>query len=483
LDRSFGQFTLQPHRQLLAAGEPVHVGGKALDVLSVLVAAEGQLVTKDELMHAVWPNSVVEENALQVHISALRKVLGSEAHRLTAVWGRGYRFNLLERPAHGTVTPLQGLVRFGRRGRLIAVLIGFVLLCGFALAMRWPVDRMSAVQKLPADPQVSAIYLQARDNLAVRSSASLREALRELQTVVERDPGFAPGHAALADAYLLTTEYGDLAPNIGYPRAMLASQRALELDPNLADAHRSLGFVQYWFMHDTAAAGKSFRRAIALAPGGAEAHFWYADVLADNGEYAAAEREFAAARLGNPGSLAIETDHGWALWMAGREEDGKAKLHAVLARNPGFAEAWNDLVLTTMVEGDLPGFVQALKQRERSRQSQRLNGLIAKLEVRLAAQDRVGFGQALFESGMHDQASAPFPDHSWAALVASEFDRRDLLLKALEAAEANREKWGVAGYVQRIAARWPGEPQIQTLLARRRSGLLEPPDRKGPVKK
>ena len=58
-----GRFTLQPFRQLLDGGAPVPIGRKALDLLSVLAKAEGALVTKDELMAAVWPKAIVEDNA------------------------------------------------------------------------------------------------------------------------------------------------------------------------------------------------------------------------------------------------------------------------------------------------------------------------------------------------------------------------------------------------------------------------------------
>ena len=86
-----GHVTLQPHRQLMAGEVPVSLGRKALDLLSVLAEAEGDLVTKDELMAAVWPNVTIEENAVQVHIAALRKALGDAADRLQTVRSLGYR--------------------------------------------------------------------------------------------------------------------------------------------------------------------------------------------------------------------------------------------------------------------------------------------------------------------------------------------------------------------------------------------------------
>ena len=89
----FGEFELQPdERRLLASGTAVRVGRNAFDVLRVLVERSGHLVTKDQLFERVWPDLVVEENTLQAHVSALRKILGSEA--IATVSGRGYRFTL-----------------------------------------------------------------------------------------------------------------------------------------------------------------------------------------------------------------------------------------------------------------------------------------------------------------------------------------------------------------------------------------------------
>src|SRR6267378_3026437 len=89
----FGTFELQPNeRRLLAGGEPVVLGPRAFDLLIALVERPGQLVTKVELLDCVWPKLVVEENNLQVQVSALRKILGQEA--IATIPGRGYRFTV-----------------------------------------------------------------------------------------------------------------------------------------------------------------------------------------------------------------------------------------------------------------------------------------------------------------------------------------------------------------------------------------------------
>jgi predicted ATPase/DNA-binding winged helix-turn-helix (wHTH) protein len=89
----FGRFRLHGRRrELLAGGVAVPIGSRALDVLLVLIEARGELVTKDELMNRVWPNTFVEENTLHFQISAIRKMLGEDRDFIKTIAGRGYRF-------------------------------------------------------------------------------------------------------------------------------------------------------------------------------------------------------------------------------------------------------------------------------------------------------------------------------------------------------------------------------------------------------
>lgn len=93
LTARFGRFTLNSRRrELLADGEPVLLGGRAFDILVVLIEAGGQLVTKDELLSRVWPGRIVEENNLQFQISNLRKALAADRDFIKTIPGRGYCF-------------------------------------------------------------------------------------------------------------------------------------------------------------------------------------------------------------------------------------------------------------------------------------------------------------------------------------------------------------------------------------------------------
>ncbi len=105
----FGPFLLQPERQLLLKlGTTVRIGGRAFDLLTLLVERAGELVSKQELISRAWPDIFVDEGNLKVNIAGLRRALGDcpAAPRFIAtVVGRGYRFIA---PVDALVSPLDG---------------------------------------------------------------------------------------------------------------------------------------------------------------------------------------------------------------------------------------------------------------------------------------------------------------------------------------------------------------------------------------
>ena len=78
-------------RELRVGGAPVPIGARAFEIIDMLARSAGELVTKNELMDRIWPGAIVSDNTLQVHISAVRKALGSQRAMLKTESGRGYR--------------------------------------------------------------------------------------------------------------------------------------------------------------------------------------------------------------------------------------------------------------------------------------------------------------------------------------------------------------------------------------------------------
>jgi predicted ATPase/DNA-binding winged helix-turn-helix (wHTH) protein len=105
---AFGRFRILPHRrELLADDAPIKLGGRAFDLLMVLIEMSGAVVGKDDLMARVWPDRVVAESNLQTQILALRHAFGAERDLIRTVAGRGYQFTgeIASSGPHQHVTP------------------------------------------------------------------------------------------------------------------------------------------------------------------------------------------------------------------------------------------------------------------------------------------------------------------------------------------------------------------------------------------
>jgi len=158
---AFGRFRLRPRRQLLADGSPVALGAKPLNILSALVEANGELVTKDELIDQVWPGMVVEENTLQAHISAIRRILGEDGRWIATVPGQGYRFTgpigaVLDAPDGADIRPdhdaLRAVAPALPRSRRPLLLGGAIILVAAAVGgSAWWLNHSAALRRPHAD--------------------------------------------------------------------------------------------------------------------------------------------------------------------------------------------------------------------------------------------------------------------------------------------------------------------------------------------
>lgn len=329
-----------------------------------------------------------------------------------------------------------------------------------------PAVERSSSATLPSSPQVAETYMKARDLAGERSADALEEAIILLQDVTRREPGFAPAYASLAEALLLSREFGMRRDHDVFPRARTAARTAARLDPGLAAAHRSLGFIAYWSDHDRDASGEAFRRAIELAPDQPLTRFWYGNVLADNGDHDAARRELDAARLGLPGSVAIQTDVAWSHWAAGDEATATAALERIVSEHPGFAVAHDCLSIIRLAGGDYAGYIAAFTAFAEARRDA---SLLAHARDLRAAQDQ---GVTAVQRVMSMRAAADLDadgdrPRAWAAFIASVAGDRAGLLAVLRTAEDRHEVWGDAGLVLRMRQRWSADPEILALIRRR----------------
>jgi DNA-binding winged helix-turn-helix (wHTH) protein/Tfp pilus assembly protein PilF len=299
----FGHFILAPkERLLLCGGEPVPLTPKAFDLLVVLVDRSGHLVSKDDLLHQVWPDTFVEEVNLTVNISALRKALDREGNgvgMIQTVPTHGYRF------------------------------------VGPVMARDAKVDRTFR----DGNADAYRAYLRGRFDWNQRSEASLKRAIEHFQRTVKIDPTFAPAYSGLADCHATLGYLSSLAPREAFPAARRHATKGLELDGSLAEAHASLGFVKLYFDWDWKGAEAEFQKAIALDPNHAASHEWYSIFLLAAGRPEEAFREIQLARQPDPLSLPVNTDLGFHYYYTGRYGEAVKQLKFVLELNNDFPPA------------------------------------------------------------------------------------------------------------------------------------------------
>ena len=130
------------------------------------------------------------------------------------------------------------------------------------------------------NPEAAAVYLKGRHFFRQATGAGLQQALECFRQATELDPNYAPVFAWMANTLVWLTSAWDAPPvRETMPRAQSAAQRALQLEPNLVEAHVALGNVATYYDWDPRAAERSFREALRLNVNDADAHFWYSMCL------------------------------------------------------------------------------------------------------------------------------------------------------------------------------------------------------------
>ena len=127
-----------------------------------------------------------------------------------------------------------------------------------------------AAQGRGTNPEAHRIFLQARHLIDQGPRADAAKAIEYLKQALELDPLYALAWAELSGAYAREADRGWVPPAEGYGRAREAVERALALEPDLADGHSKMGWIQLNYERDWRGAGVSLRRALELAPGNAE---------------------------------------------------------------------------------------------------------------------------------------------------------------------------------------------------------------------
>ena len=289
-----GPFTLDTRTLLLLRdGEIVKIPMKTVEVLLALIERRGEIVTKDELLKAAWPDSIVEEANLTVHVALLRKTLG-QAAPIETIPKRGYRLlNESASAASGTE---------GERKAREAVLRGRYFWNKF-------------------------------------TRASLESAAASFQDGLRSDPRSGEAESGLCDTRLMQGLFGFNPNRSVFSEARAHGERAAKGAPLSPDAQASLAFSELFDRFGFRAAEDALGRARSLAPTRVEPHLWSALFHALRGETL---RALAAAREAtalDPISLKAVVGSGFHLYLTQQYEPDIEPLIRALELEPEFAVA------------------------------------------------------------------------------------------------------------------------------------------------
>ncbi len=352
---------------------------KPFEVLLVLLERRGRVVSKEELIERVWPDSFVEEANLARHVYTLRRALGEnpkenggEDHFIRTVPGRGYRFvdsvrELDEKEAEGVINehpatsgeapaasspaegaPLSDVMdkswpRWRGAAIALAALIAVVAAVIYsgkgarAIESILPYrERERSAERRNVDPEAYQDYLKGRYHWNKRTAAGLRKAMEYFNEAIARDPNYAQPYSGLADCYSLMDGLSPtiLPPNEAYPKAKEAAIKALRIDDLSAEAHASLARIKLNYDWDFPGAEKEFKLAIQIDPDYTTAHQWYSVYLVYMGRYTEAIAEAQRAYALDPLSLGASRDLAAIHYRARQYDQAIAQCQKMLDLDP-----------------------------------------------------------------------------------------------------------------------------------------------------
>jgi len=216
-------------------------------------------------------------------------------------------------------------------------------------------DKQVLSEKQTEDFDAYQLYLKGRYFWNKLTPDGVTRSIELFTQAAEKDSSYAQAHAGLLKSYVYLNQPGE---------ARKAAARALELDPDLAEVHAALGFLKLLYDWDFAGAEEELREALRLNPNCAEAHHWYAILLANMGRHSQAIHEARCARELDPLSLLMNQTAGNVLLLA-RDYDGAVTaLRKTLELDENFAAANSVLGCAYICKGSYP---EALAQFEKVR--------------------------------------------------------------------------------------------------------------------
>jgi len=186
------------------------------------------------------------------------------------------------------------------------------------------------------DAEAYRLYLQGRHHWSRWTEEGFYKAIEYFQQAVVKDPRYALAYTGLADSYVLLGWNSYLAPNEAFPKGKVAAMTALQLDPDLGEAHTPLAAVLWLHDWKWQEAQAEFQRSLELNPTYPTANHWYAEYVMTMGRQVEAIAKMKNSQELDPLSLIINVAIGWASYMARQYDEALEQLLRTVELDPNY---------------------------------------------------------------------------------------------------------------------------------------------------
>ena len=319
----------------------------------------------------------------------------------------------------------------------------------------------SETGKSTKDPDAYINYLHGRQYWNKRTEKDLKKAIEFFERALKIDEDYAMAYTGLADSYAIMAFLEFMAPHNAYPKARDAATKALSLDPQLAEAHTSLGLIHFQYDWDWDGAERELEEAISINPSYAPAHHFYADYLKAMGRFDEALGEIQKAQELDPLSLAISIGVGHVLYLSQQYDEAIEQYQRAVDLDPNF--------MITHIWFGRPYLEKGMYEEA-----------ISELEigVKLSGESTLALamlGHGLASAGRRDEAlkileklkersKKQYVPSYWIAVIYNGFKDKEQVLYWMKKAYAERSSWLVWTNVEPRFIWLKDDPEAAELL-------------------
>jgi TolB-like protein/Tfp pilus assembly protein PilF len=198
------------------------------------------------------------------------------------------------------------------------------------------VEKKRLVRHHTENAEAYRLYLKGRHHWNRWTEEGFHKAIEYFQQAIEKDSGYALAYTGLADSYVLLGWNSYLPPKEAFPKGKAAAMAALQLDPDLAEAHASLAALLWLHDWHWEEAQTEFKCSLELGPNYATANHWYAEYVMTMGRHGESMARMKNGQELDPLSLIINVAVGWGLYHARRYDEAIEQLRRTVELDPNY---------------------------------------------------------------------------------------------------------------------------------------------------